>query len=321
MKNIQKDFSNSAHQNFDSIQQSLTELLHEVKMASNNGYQNLLNSNSWGKHYHKLTTEELFVMNLNDKEILGILNLAIYQSILQNDYSHLINGIFTYSRLRLLNRAYVSGVSDWLVVESLVTNDTELQNLEYTKSLNFNNDTLFDTVSLLGGNLLKTILIKPDFKSQTIEQYSKLIGDVKSKFDNAFLQYLYGLTTDNYELCKTSFEQIEQLYKRCQWLATGWYREANLNKELPIFVLGLYQLKNFTNSNFDFDIRNEFLKNVKQFTVDNPNYKPKLFMQFDGELNFLNDILTNNFTSFYINYKIKINEIKTPANLPEERER
>ena len=310
MKSIEKDFSNATHQNFDSIQQSLTELLHRVTIASNNGYQNLLNSNVWAKHYHKLRVEELFLMNLNDKEILAILNLSIYQSINQNDYSHLINGISTYSRLRLLNRAYISGTANWIAVESLVTNDTELKNAVYPKPLTFNDDTLYDTVVLLSGNLLKTILVNPDFKNQAFKQYAELIGDVSSKFDNAFLKYLYGLTTDDYELCKTSFEQMEQFYSRCQWLATGWYREANLNKKLPIFLLGLYQLKNFANTNFDLDIQNEFLRNVNQFNVENPDYTPKLFRQFDGELKFLNETLTNNFASFYTNYKTKMNEIK-----------
>ena len=311
MKTIEKDFSNSIHQNFDSVQQSLTELFHRVAIASvNNDYQNLLNSNAWGKYYHKLTKEELFLMNLNDKEILAILNLSIYQSIVQNDYSHLLNGIFTYSRLRLLNRVYVSGTANWTVVESLVTNDTELKNVVYPKSLTFNIDTTYDTVVQLSGNLLKTILVKSDFKNQSHKQYSELIGEVSSKFDNALLKYLYGLTTDDYELCKTSFEQMEQLYSRCQWLTSGWYREANLNKKLPIFLLGLYQLKNFSNANFDIDIKNELLKNARQFIVENPNYSPKLFRQFDGELKFLNEVLTNNFASFYVSHKTIMNEIK-----------
>ncbi len=310
MKDIENDFRNSKHQNFDSIQQSMTELLHRVTRASNNGYQNLLNSNAWGIHYHKLTIEELFVMNLHDKEILAILNLSIYQSISQNENSYLINGIFTYSRLRLLNRAHLSGTNNWIVVESLVTNDTELQNLQYSESLTFNNDTLYDTVSLLSGNLLKTILVNPGFKSRILEQYSSLVGEVSSKFDNAFLKYLFGLTTNNVELCKTSFEQIEQLYSKCQWLAKDWYQEANLNKKLPIFLLGLYLLKNFSNTKFELVIKNEFLMKLKEFTVENPDYKPELFRQFDGELEFLNQVLTKNFASFFINYNTKINEIK-----------
>ena len=61
MKDIENDFRNSKHQNFDSIQQSMTELLHRVTRASNNGYQNLLNSNAWGIHYHKLTIEFKFI--------------------------------------------------------------------------------------------------------------------------------------------------------------------------------------------------------------------------------------------------------------------
>ncbi|MFC4211853.1 hypothetical protein ACFOWA_11705 [Pedobacter lithocola] len=311
MKAIEKDFSSSIHQNFDSVQQSLTELFHRVAIASeNNDYQSLLNSNAWEKNYHKLTKEELFLMNLNDKEILAILNLSIYQSITQNDYSHLLNGIFTYSRLRLLNRVYVSGNTNWTVIESLVTNDKELKNAAFPKSLPFNIDTTYDTVIQLTENLLKTILGKSDFKNQSHKQYSELIGEVSSKFDNALLKYLYGLTADDYELCKTSFEQMEQLYSRCLWLTSGWYREANLNKKIPIFLLGLYQLKNFTATNFDLVIKNEFLKKANRFIVENPNYKPKLFRQFNSELKFLNEILTNNFASFYVNYKTKMNEIK-----------
>lgn len=315
MKTIEKDISNSTHQSFDSVQQSLTALFHRVAIASvNNDYQNLLNSNAWGKHYHQLSKEELFLMNLNDKEILAILNLSIYQSVAQNDYSHLLNGIFTYSRLRFLNRAYASETTNWTVVESLVTNDTELKNLVYPKSSTLNIDTTYDTVVQLSGNLLKTILVNSDFKNQSHQQYSGLIGDVSSKFDKALLKYLYGLTADDYELCRTSFEQMEQLYSRCLWLTSGWYREANLNKKIPIFLLGLCQLKNFATTNFDLTIKNEFLKSASQFIAENPNYKPKLFKQFDGELKFLNKILTDDFASFYVAYKTTMNEIKTNIN-------
>lgn len=309
LKNIEKDFSNSIHQNFDSIQQSLTELLSQVTVESKNGYQNLLNSNAWRKHYHKLTVEELFVMNLKDKEILAILNLSIYQSIAKNDYSILIDGVFTYTRLRFLNRTYLLGTNDWIAVESQITNDKELLSLLYSKTLALETDK-YDYAYLLSQNLLRTILHNHNFKTESLKQYLEFIGNVSSKFDISFLKYLYSLITGKYQLCKTSFEQMEQLYGRCQWLTTGWYREANLNKRFPIFLLGLYQLKNFANTNFDLDIKNEFLKNVNQFRIENPNYEPKLFRQFDGELKFLNEVLTNNFASFYTNYKDKMNEIK-----------
>lgn len=310
MKTIEKEFNNAVYQNFDSVQKSLTKLYHRVALASaNNDYQNLLNANAWGKYYHKLTKEELFLMNLNDKEILAILNLSIYQSIIQKDYSHLLNGIFTYSRLRFLNRVYVSGTKNWIVVESLITNDTDLKNICYPKQLTSINK-IDDAVVMLIENFLKTILVKSDFTHQVHKQYSEFIGEVSAKFDNALIKYLYGLTTNDYELCKTCFEQMEQLYSKCLWLTSGWYREANLSKKVPIFLLGLYQLKNFTAINFEPVIKNEFLKTANQFIVETPNYQPELFREFNGELKFLNEILTNNFVSFYVNFKAKMNEIK-----------
>jgi len=313
MKKIEKNFSNAIYQNFDEIQRSLKESLNRVRTASRNGYRDLLNSIAWGRQYHKLSIEELFFMNLNNEVILGILNLSIYHAIVQNDYRHLLNGVFTYSRLRLLHRAYLPGTADWIVVESLVSNDIVLQDVEYPKSLGFNTDVLYDPVLQLSKNLLRTILINPDLKTQTLEQYSKFIGEVSSKFDKAFLEYLYGMMTEDYMLCKTNFAKMEQLYSRCQWLSSGWYRAANLNKSVPIFLLGLYQLKNIVNIDIELELENEFLKNANRFIVDNPNYIPQIFNYFDGELGFLNDILTNNFVPFYRNYKIKMDEIKTVA--------
>ena len=317
LKNIENDFLSSEHQSFDSIQHALKQEFDTVLIASKNGYKNILNANAWGDHLHNLTVEELFIMNLNDKEVLAILNLSIYQAIIQNDYSHLINGVFTYSRLRLLQRTHVSGTKDWIVVESMITNDKILKNLEYPKSITFNKDKSYDEVIVLAENLLKTIVTNPAFKMDAQKQYSELIGNVSSKFDNSFINYLYGLTTDNYELCKTSFEQMEQLYGRCQWLSRGWYEDAKLNTKGPIFLLGLYRLKNVSIANFEFDIKNEFLKKASNFIIENPEYKPSLCMSFNNELQFLNNILTENFATFYTNYQTKINAIKTAVKKPE----
>lgn len=311
MKKIEKNFSNAIYQNFDEIQQSLKESLNRVRIASQNGYRDLFNSNAWGRQYHKLSIEELFFMNLNNDAILAILNVSIYHAIVQNDYSHLLNGVFTYSRLRSLQRAYIPGTNDWTVVESLISNDIVLRDIEYPKSLGFNTNVLYDTTLLLSGNLLRTILTNPDLKTLTLEQYSKFIGEVSSKFDRALLQYLCGLTTEDDKLCKTNFAEMEQLYNRCQWLSSGWYGDANLNKSVPIFLLGLYQLKNIVNINIEIELENEFLKNTDRFIVDNPNYIPQIFNYFDGELEFLNETLTNSFVPFYHTYKIKLDEIKT----------
>ncbi|WP_343558892.1 hypothetical protein [Sphingobacterium sp.] len=310
MKKIEKNFINAIYQNFDGIQQSLKESLNRVRTASGNGYRNLFNSNAWGRQYHKLSIEELFFMNLNNDAILAILNVSIYHAIVQNDYRHLLNGVFTYSRLRSLQRAYIPGPGDWIVVESLINNDIALREIEYPKSLDFNTNVFYDTTLLLSGNLLRTILINPDLKTLTLEQYSKFIGEVSSKFDKAFLHYLFGLITEDYTLCQTNFAEMEQLYSRCQWLSSGWYRDANLNKSVPIFLLGLYQLKNTVNIAVEIELENEFLNNTNRFILDNPNYTPQIFNYFDGELGFLNETLTNNFVPFYQDYKIKLDEIK-----------
>ena len=310
MKNIEKDFKSSIHQSFESVQQSLIELLHKIQTATQNNYQNLLNSNIWGKYYHRLTVEELFLMNLNNKEILAILNISIYNTIHKKDFRILMDGIYTYSRLRALNWAYTFFTDEWTVVESLITNDRELRDLLYPKSLSFNDEKLYPSTILLGGNFLKTILLNPVFKDETHQQYSELIEEVSGKFDTAFLHYLYSLTSNDTELAQTSFAQMEQLYSQCKWLATGWYKEANLNKIIPVFLLGLYQLKKITADKIEIDFKNIYLANAEKFILDNPDYKPKVAFEFTGELQFLNQILTDEFSSAYTNLRAKITEIK-----------
>lgn len=311
MKKIEKEFNNSVHQNFDEIQQSLIRLFDRVMAAaSNHEYCGLLNSNTWGDHYHKLSFSELFLMNLNDKEILGILNIAIYQAVVDNDYKQLLNGIFTYSRLRLLNRAYLSGPADWIIVEGAVNKDTELQGLVYTKSLALDNTVSYDKTLLLSRNLLRAIVIEPDLKNETKELYSKLIGEVTSKFDRAFLEYLYGVITGDYQLIRANFEEMEQCYSRCQWLSSGWYREAGLNKTVPVFLLGLYQLKNVVNNSIELPLKNEYLREASHVIRESPDYKPQILKPFEGSLQFLNDILISDFVPFYRGYRAKIEAIR-----------
>jgi len=310
LKAIEKEFKRSTHRDFQSVQQSLTELLHQIKIASKNNYQCILNSNAWGKNYHKLTIEELFLMNLSDKDILAILNISIYNAIAKDDYNMLMDGVFTYTRLRFLNRTYLSGTNDWVAMESLIANDKELLSLVYPQSLTLEND-LYDYTYLLSSNLLRTILYNRNFGKQTFEQYVEYIDKISAKFDVSFLKYLYALLTDNDELCKISFEQMEQLHSRCQWLARGWYQEATMTKILPVFLLGAIQLRKYTNTNLSVDISNEYLKNARDFIVNNPDCKHKLVMEFKGEISFLNVILTNHFIPFYEQYKYKMeNEIK-----------
>ncbi|MBI3509340.1 MAG: hypothetical protein HY064_01650 [Bacteroidetes bacterium] len=310
MKNIEEKFKNSTQQNFDAVQKTFAQLLQSMRVASNNGYRNIFNSNSWGSNYHKLTIEELFFMNMSDTEILTILNISIYNSVIKKDYSILLDGIFTYSRLRFFSRAYLSGTNDWTAVESLIVGDKELLSLNYPKTLTLENDN-YDHFYLISRNLLRTILFNKDWKTQTLQQYSELSNTVSGKFDISFLNYLYGLLTYNHALCKTSFEQMEQLYNKCQWLGRGWYRQADLTKQLPIFLLGAIQLIKYTDSNFEVNIKNDWLKNAEEFIRENKNYKPKLAFEFVDELNFLNEILTASFTSFYSQYRYKIvTEIK-----------
>ncbi|SHE56372.1 hypothetical protein [Pedobacter caeni] len=293
------------HQSFESIESSLEELFNKIEKASNNGYQNLLNSNRWGTQFHKLTTEELFFMNVSNKEILAILNLSIHNSIVKNDYSILIDGVFMYSRFRFLNWTHAPGTNDWIAIESLITNDKELMSLVYPETLVLTDDN-YDFSYLLSRNLLRTILANQNWKEHTLQEYSDFINAVSGKFDVSFLNYLYGVLNGDDELSKTSFQQMEQWYSKCQWLTKGWYREADMVKKHPVFLLGLLQLQKLKGNGSTIEANKDWLKDAGTFLRKNEYYKPKPAFEFDHKLSFINEALTRDFSSFYLQYKNKI---------------
>jgi hypothetical protein len=127
IKEIQKKFSENVYQNYDILNKELNDIYKNVCKSIKNNYGGLLYSNTRKiNSLKKLNSEEIFLMNVPDKIILAILNISIYESILENDYGILCNGVFTYSRFRNLNRFHLEGFSLCNCIESFILDDKVL---------------------------------------------------------------------------------------------------------------------------------------------------------------------------------------------------
>lgn len=122
IKEVQKNFSENLYQNYDILNKELNDIYTSVCKSIENNYNGLLFSNTQKSLLKKLNTEEIFVMNIHDKIILAILNISIYNAIVNENHEILYNGIYTYSRLRSLNHLHLTGFDFVSIIESLIFN-------------------------------------------------------------------------------------------------------------------------------------------------------------------------------------------------------
>lgn len=271
IEKVKNTFLESSFQDFDTINLELNNLHTAVQESEKNNYKGLLYSNSKITWLKTLKSEELFFMNMHDKQILAILNISIYEAIINTNYETLYNGIYTYNRLRILNRLHLSGFKFHETIESLIFN---------------NNDFLgIDNPS---GYLLRQFMEYLDVPNG-------------NKFDMELIQLLERLN-EREDGVETNFQNLLKLHSKCRWLTRGWYRECNLINYMPIFLVGIYKLINRT---FDIETDNERLKDFIHYLAQNKNKKTELVYTFNGKIDFLNDIIGKRFEEFQREYKNK----------------
>ncbi|GHU07164.1 hypothetical protein FACS1894151_01060 [Spirochaetia bacterium] len=80
---IKRKFLENNYHNFDMLNSELNILYNSVDKSIKNNYENLLYSNTNNRNLlKKLSIEEIFLMNLPDNAILSILNISIYEAII-----------------------------------------------------------------------------------------------------------------------------------------------------------------------------------------------------------------------------------------------
>lgn len=301
IKDIQKKFSENVYQNYDMLNEKLNEDYVKVCKSIKNNYDGLLDSNAKRKWLKKLNTEEIFLMNIHDKIILAMLDIAIYESIINNNYELLCNGIFTYSRLRNLNRLHLPG-SNWGAIESFILNDVDLIKNSFKGKIEIDkNDYSID--DYLIDNFMKVIFFdQGNWKETVLQQYNDNINTtIKGKFDIGLLQIFRKMVIGENDF-ENNYNDLIKLHSKCQWLTQGWYRECKLINYIPIFLVGIYkligrQLKIETDKEY-------FIKFIKYLNNRN-NIENKLVYNFTGRIDFLNKILDKEYEKFSKEYKNK----------------
>ena len=270
MDEIKKKFIESDYKNFEAINKELNELFDNVQKSKKHNFKDLLYSNTKKIDLlKKLKPEELFLMNIHDKYILSILNISIYNAIVNGDYEILFNGIYTYTHLRSLNRLHLNNFKFNIFIEHLIINE----NL-FTK--------------------------EDDWKKYIVKNFAKNFGEqITGKFDIELLTILQKTVMEEKDI-HNNFNEFLKLYSKCQWLNNGWYRECILIKFLPIFLVGIYKL---INQEMKIETNNKwFIEFIKYLSE---NREGKLVYNFTGKIEFLNRILDKDYNEFSKEYKNK----------------
>jgi hypothetical protein len=268
---IKKKFLENIYQDFDKINAELIILYNDIHKSIKNNYENLLYSNIKLDFLRKLKPEELFFMNIHDKYILAILNISIYQEIINEDYEFLYNGIYTYTHLRSLNRLHLEGFKLNEIFECLIINENR-----YIEQYNW-----------------KEYIVKRFLE----DFYDQMNG----KFDMEFVEILKG-TVSNEKAIENNYNNLLKLHSKCQWLTKGWYRECNLINYMPIYLVGIYK---FIGQNIKIETENKWFISFIDFLNKNKAKEKRLVYKFTGEISFLNSILDKDYNNFRNEYKNK----------------
>jgi hypothetical protein len=301
-KDIQKKFSENVYQNYDMLNEELNNLYMDVCKSIKNKHDGLLYSNGKRNWLKKLSAEEIFLMNIHAKIILAILDIAIYESITNNNYELLCNGIFTYSRLINLNRLHLPGVGSGSI-EGFILNDTVLFKNSFKGKVEIDQND-YNVEDYLFNNFIKIIFFNQNnWKEIVLQQYDDNINkSIKGKFDMELLKIFKNIVTGENDF-ENSYNNLIRLHSKCQWLTQGRYRECKLINYMPIFLVGIYkligrQLKIETDKEY-------FAKFIAYLDNRNNNIENKLVYNFTGRIDFLNKILDKEYESFSKEYKSK----------------
>jgi hypothetical protein len=280
-RDIQKKFSENVYQNYDMLNEELNSFYINVCKSIKNNYNGLLNSDTKRNWLKKLNAEEIFLMNMHDKVILSILDIAIYESMINDNYELLCNGIFIYSRLRSLNRLHLPGMSLCGSIESFILGDKVLF------------DDSFKGKIEIDHNNWKEIILK---------QYNDSVNKgIEGKFDIELLQILKNIVAGETDF-ENNYTNLVRLHSKCRWLTQGWYRECKLINYVPIFLVGVYKL---IGRKFEIKTDKKYFSNFTEYLNKNNDIDYKIVYNFTGKIDFLNKILYKEYENFSDEYKNK----------------
>jgi hypothetical protein len=301
-RDIQRKFSENVYQNYDILNEELNNFYISICKSIKNNYNGLLNSSAKKNWLKKLNEEEIFLMNIHDKIILAILDIAIYESIINNNYELLCNGIFTCSRLRSLNRLYLPGMDLCGSIESFILGDKVLFNNSIDGEIEIDQND-YNVENDLPYNFIKVIFFNQDnWKEIVLKQYNDHVNKtIKGKFDIELLQILKNIVTgeNNFE---NNYNNLVKLHSRCQWLTQGYYRECKLINYVPIFLIGIYKL---IGKKLKIETDKKYFFDFIEYLNKNNNIDNKVVYNFTGKIDFLNKILDKGYENFSKEYKSK----------------
>jgi hypothetical protein len=301
-KDIQKKFSENVYQNYDILNEELNNFYINVCKSIKNNYNGLLNSNEKVNWLKKLNAEEIFLMNVHDKIILAILDIAICESIINNNYELLRNGIFTYSRLRSLNRLHLPGMNLCGSIESFILDDKVLFSNNFKGKIEIDQND-YNVENYLPDNFIKIMFFNQNnWREIVLKQYNDNVNkSIKGKFDIELLQIFKNIVVsgNNFE---NNYNNLVKLHSRCQWLTQGYYRECKLINYVPIFLVGIYKL---IGKKLEIETDKKYFPNFINHLNENNNIDYKLVYNFTGKIDFLNKILDKEYEKFSKEYKNK----------------
>lgn len=301
-KDVQKKFSGNLYQNYDILNEELNNLYINVCKSIKNNYNGLLNSNAQRNWLKKLNVEEIFLMNIHNKIILAILDIAIYESIINSNYELLCNGIFTYSRLRSLNRLYLPDMNLCGSIESFILGDKVLFNNNFNGKIDIDQND-YNVENYLPGNFIKVMFFNQNnWKEIVLKQYNDNVNkSIKGKFDIELLQIFKNIVIGENDF-ENNYNNLVKIHSKCQWLTQGYYRECKLINYVPIFLAGIYKL---IGKKLEVETDKKYFSDFIEYLNKDNNIDNKLVCNFTGKIDFLNKILDREYENFSKEYKGK----------------
>jgi hypothetical protein len=286
IKLLEKLFNETNYKSIDSIKSRYLEVHNKFKDAL---------KDKTPEHLKGMDNNEILLKVLSPSDIYSVLNVGIYNSIKNNDFSLLNNALFsynclTYKRDSLLESGTDHSIHFKNVIECFAGNDLSLIYKMFPKENGLTKNG--HKFNIICSNLIISLLHQnSDWLEKSILNAERYITQKISDFDLSVVNYLLCVALRKNDEASQYLLNVCQLYKRAKWI-----HDFN-NPFLKVFGLFIHGLYNFAyhvlpQTSFEkIEIQHDlFWSSFSDFTKENNFSKGSTYIIFENELISLNEI-------------------------------
>lgn len=239
-----------------------------------------------------ITTEDKFLFNLSPEILAGIIDVGIYNFYKTENIDQLLSCFRFYERLNFYYAMH-NRIVDWTALESKSTLDQNLLDIAYHKPVEYDNEELDLSFALMKNGIRSIVFQNENWKKKVAKTIEENWQNLVLKFDKEVITVIYSIIIGDFTAFSKSIENALRLFPKSQWI-NDYYHKPQLLKYCPIFILGLYNLgfEQFKKAIFfdEFPLFDKVVGNINNATTTHLK-----FINFVGELGFMDDLLYNDF--------------------------